>query len=101
MDSTTDTLLMDSAPAELTFESSARRGYDRLKDLIDQGLGLVLLVATAPLLAVGALLVRATSRGPVIYSQTRFGRGGRRYAIYKLRTMYHNCEAKSGIRWAT
>ncbi len=101
MDSTTDTLLMDSAPAELTFEPSARRGYDRLKYLIDQGLGLMLMVATAPLLAVGALLVRATSRGPVIYSQTRLGRGGRRYAIYKLRTMYHNCEAKSGIRWAT
>jgi lipopolysaccharide/colanic/teichoic acid biosynthesis glycosyltransferase len=37
----------------------------------------------------------------VIYSQSRVGLGGRWFTIYKLRTMWHNCEATSGIRWAT
>src|SRR5205823_10851019 len=41
------------------------------------------------------------SRGPVFYSQTRLGRGGRPFRIYKIRTMVHNCERQSGARWCT
>src|SRR5213078_1616461 len=47
------------------------------------------------------VLVRLTSAGPGFYSQVRVGRGGRPYRIYKIRTMYHNCEAVSGVRWST
>jgi lipopolysaccharide/colanic/teichoic acid biosynthesis glycosyltransferase len=61
----------------------------------------VLLVLTAPLLLVSALLIKLTSRGPIIYSQLRVGRFGRPYTIYKLRTMAHNCERASGPQWAT
>jgi lipopolysaccharide/colanic/teichoic acid biosynthesis glycosyltransferase len=64
-------------------------------------LAALLLVAAFPVLVVAALLIKLTSRGPVIYSQSRVGRGGRRFTMYKLRTMSHNCEATSGIRWAT
>jgi lipopolysaccharide/colanic/teichoic acid biosynthesis glycosyltransferase len=46
------------------------------------------------------LLVRITSRGPAIYRQTRVGRDGKVFTIYKLRTMYHECESLSGPRWA-
>ena len=42
-----------------------------------------------------------TSPGRAIYTQSRLGRGEREYTIYKLRTMYHNCEDASGVRWAT
>src|SRR5439155_3688120 len=52
-------------------------------------------------LAAAALLITLSSPGPVVYTQTRLGRSGRRFTIYKLRTMRHNCEAASGIRWAT
>jgi lipopolysaccharide/colanic/teichoic acid biosynthesis glycosyltransferase len=45
--------------------------------------------------------VRLTSSGPAFYSQLRVGRGGREFRIYKLRTMYHNCEQKSGVVWST
>src|SRR5260370_20447943 len=62
---------------------------------------LVLLVLTAPLLLLAALAIKLTSRGPVFYSQTRLGRGGRPYTIYKLRTMAHHCEQQSGARSAT
>jgi lipopolysaccharide/colanic/teichoic acid biosynthesis glycosyltransferase len=60
----------------------------------------VLLVAAAPVMLVVALLVKVTSRGPVIYSQTRLGLGGRRFGIYKFRTMWHNCEHLSGPCWS-
>jgi lipopolysaccharide/colanic/teichoic acid biosynthesis glycosyltransferase len=79
----------------------AVRTYDRVKPTLDFVLALLMLLASLPVVVLAAGLIRATSRGPVIYSQTRLGRGGRPYRIFKLRTMYHNCEATSGIQWAS
>ena len=47
------------------------------------------------------ILVKLTSRGPVIYSQTRLGRYGRPFTIYKFRTMLPDSEATTGPRWST
>jgi lipopolysaccharide/colanic/teichoic acid biosynthesis glycosyltransferase len=58
-----------------------------------------LLVLTAPLVAACAALVRLTSRGPAFYLQQRVGQYGRVFTIYKLRTMYHQCERLSGPKW--
>jgi lipopolysaccharide/colanic/teichoic acid biosynthesis glycosyltransferase len=49
---------------------------------------------------VALLLVRLTSRGPGIYTQTRLGAGGIPFRIFKIRTMVHNCESLTGPRWA-
>jgi lipopolysaccharide/colanic/teichoic acid biosynthesis glycosyltransferase len=62
---------------------------------------LVLLLVTAPLVVLAALLVKLTSRGPAFYSQVRLGRGGQPYALYKIRSMYHDCERQSGPCWST
>lgn len=75
--------------------------YIRYKVVVEFLAAAFLLVFTAPLILVSALLVKLTSRGPAFYTQTRLGRGGRPYTIYKLRTMTHNCERHSGVRWAT
>jgi lipopolysaccharide/colanic/teichoic acid biosynthesis glycosyltransferase len=61
----------------------------------------VLLVLSLPFIALAALLVKLTSRGPVLYSQTRLGLHGREFKIHKIRTMIHNCEHQSGPRWST
>jgi lipopolysaccharide/colanic/teichoic acid biosynthesis glycosyltransferase len=53
-----------------------------------------------PVLLVSVLLVRLTSRGPAIYTQTRVGLSGRVFTFYKIRTMYHNCESQTGPRWS-
>lgn len=46
-----------------------------------------------------AVAVKAESPGPVIYAQTRVGKGGKLFKIYKFRSMYTDAEAK-GARWA-
>ena len=44
-------------------------------------------LATLPLVATAALLVRLTSPGPALFRQTRVGRGGRPFTLFKLRSM--------------
>jgi lipopolysaccharide/colanic/teichoic acid biosynthesis glycosyltransferase len=61
---------------------------------------LCLLLCAAPIIAVCALLVRLTSRGPAFYSQTRLGKDHLPFRIYKIRTMYHDCERRSGVQWS-
>ena len=55
-------------------------------------LALALLIALSPLLLILALLVRLTSRGPVLYRQTRCGLGGRRFRLLKFRSMVDGAE---------
>ena len=74
---------------------------DRVKLAADVTLAVLLLIPAAPLIVLSALLVKLTSRGPAFYSQVRLGLNGREFRIYKIRTMYHNCEAGTGARWST
>jgi lipopolysaccharide/colanic/teichoic acid biosynthesis glycosyltransferase len=61
----------------------------------------VLLFVLTPIILFCAVLVRLTSVGPSFYSQVRLGHRGRRFRIYKLRTMKYRCEAGTGAVWAT
>jgi lipopolysaccharide/colanic/teichoic acid biosynthesis glycosyltransferase len=45
------------------------------------------LVVCSPFLAIAALAVSLTSRGPIVFRQQRVGQGGRNFTLYKLRTM--------------
>ncbi len=74
----------------------ASRGK-RALELILATMGLVLL---GPLIALLALLVKLTSKGPALYLQERIGRDGRPFVFAKLRTMVHNAEAETGPVWA-
>src|SRR2546430_80780 len=64
-----------------------KRGFD----LVTAGTGLLLL---APLLALLALLVKLADGGPVFFRQERVGFQGRRFRIWKFRTMAPDAEAK-------
>ncbi len=61
--------------------------YRVRKRLMDIGLVLLSLPITVPLLLFGALAVRVSMGGPVMFTQPRVGLGGRTFMIYKLRTM--------------
>jgi lipopolysaccharide/colanic/teichoic acid biosynthesis glycosyltransferase len=72
----------------------------RVKAAADVLLALVALVPGLPLMAFCGLLVRLTSRGPAIYTQSRMGHRGKVFTLYKIRTMVHECESLTGPRWA-
>lgn len=74
--------------------------YARFKRFIDVTVSAVLFVAAIPVMLLAGILIRLTSKGAAIYVQTRLGRGGRPFRIYKLRTMIDNCESLTGPRWA-
>lgn len=63
--------------------------YTRLKRLIDLAVALVNLILFLPLMIVSAILIRAESKGPIIFRQTRIGWNEVPFTMYKFRTMYH------------
>ena len=91
-------------------------GPRRLLNLL---VAIVLLVLTAPVWLLIGFLIKLTSRGPVLYHQTRVGLdlrrsgirpndprrrtdvGGRPFTIYKFRTMYKDAENGVGAVWAS
>ena len=77
----------------LTFSSTPENDYLLfLKRLLDVSLAVTLLCVGAPLLLLAAVLVKLTSRGPVIYRQLRCGLNGRKFWLYKFRSMYQDAD---------
>ena len=58
--------------------------WKRALDVLGAAIGLVV---CAPLLLLLAVLIKLESRGPVLFRQLRTGRGGKRFVIYKFRSM--------------
>jgi lipopolysaccharide/colanic/teichoic acid biosynthesis glycosyltransferase len=54
---------------------------------VDIAIAIVALILLSPLLALAALGIKLSSRGPVIYRQRRVGLGGEEFDMWKLRTM--------------
>lgn len=69
------------------------------KSLFDRVAAAVGLVLLSPLLVIVAIMIRIGSRGPAIFRQERTGRDGRRFRIYKFRTMVVDAENQlDGLR---
>jgi exopolysaccharide biosynthesis polyprenyl glycosylphosphotransferase len=65
--------------------------FKRLFDVAGASVGLLFLILLYPVLAA---LIKATSRGPVLFKQIRVGKNGKRFIIYKFRSMYADAEAR-------
>lgn len=94
-----DTELRDPPPGArflhpdegLLAASPVQRGLKRFLDIVGATSMLALL---APLMLVIGLMVRATSPGPALFKQERVGRNGRRFKMFKFRTMCLDAEKK-------
>ncbi|MGB6837169.1 MAG: sugar transferase [Dehalococcoidia bacterium] len=51
---------------------------------------LLLLIVTAPVMLIAAVLIRLDSKGPILFKQTRVGYRGRTFTVYKFRTLVHS-----------
>jgi lipopolysaccharide/colanic/teichoic acid biosynthesis glycosyltransferase len=85
-------------PWQAAAQAKGRPGYFLAKRCLDCLLALPMLLALSPVFLVTTLLVRLTSRGPVIYRQERVGFGRRRFVMYKFRSMY--IESDDGLHRA-
>ena len=72
-----------------------RRKYQIAKRILDVTLCLLALPLALPLMAICALAIRLDSSGPVLFVQERVGKGGRRFRMYKFRTMQHDLDSSS------
>lgn len=108
-------LVAGTVPARPAARPSA---WDRIERGVNFGMALVLILLTFPFWILIALAIKLTSRGPVLYTQTRVGLdtrhgstlapdprrkmdlGGRPFTIYKFRTMAADAEQRTGPVWA-
>jgi lipopolysaccharide/colanic/teichoic acid biosynthesis glycosyltransferase len=97
----------------------ARSRSELLNRVANVTIAVLALVLLAPVLALIALAIKLTSRGPVLYMQTRVGMdrrrrpttavfdrrrdnvGGEAFRIYKFRSMRTDAEQATGAVWAT
>src|SRR5436853_351225 len=100
-----DTDTSEFVPPALSRHAAAGPGdwavYPACRAAADFVVALILLVLSAPVMLLAAALVRLTSPGRAFYSQSRLGQDGCVYTIYKIRSMYQDCEKLSGPRWAS
>ena len=89
---TPEWLMNASASPHIFYLKKLKRAFD----IITAVVGLAILW---PFFALGALAVRVSSKGPVLYRQSRLGRFGRPFEVLKLRTMRVDAESDGPV-WA-
>lgn len=86
----------------LNISASPMLGINRwAKALEDRVLAAIILLLISPVLAIIALGVKLTSKGPVFFKQQRLGWDGRVIKVYKFRTMVEHAEAHGKVTQAT
>ena len=101
LDTSTDINLAAGEQTRILPKPRITRRYEIFKRLIDIVIASIILLLASPIILLCSLIVRLTSPGPAIYTQVRLGRHRKPFVIYKMRSMYHDCERHSGIRWCT
>ncbi len=76
-----------NASVEDAKATAFKRGFDIL-------FALTVVILGMPIFLIAASLTKITSRGPVLFSQERIGKGGNPFLIYKFRSMYTDAECK-------
>jgi len=63
-----------------------------IKRFMDKTISFIALLILSPLFLIVAIIIKATSKGSVIFKQERIGKGEKPFMIYKFRTMYTDAE---------
>lgn len=77
----------------LTFNHSQKNYLSLIwKNFMDFWISFAIIFLLSPLMLLVAILIKITSKGPIIFKQARVGLRGRKFYIYKFRTMVQNAE---------
>lgn len=71
-----------------------------IKRSLDIIVSIIGLIISFPVLLIVSILIKLSSKGPIIFKQERVGLNGKPFIVHKFRTMYQNSELKSGPVWA-
>jgi len=90
-------------PSWLIFSEGFRKTHllmaaKRALDIVFASVGLLI---GLPIMAIVGALVKCTSRGPMLYHQTRVGLHGHEFTVHKFRTMRQDAERATGPVWST
>jgi Undecaprenyl-phosphate glucose phosphotransferase len=86
----------------VSLQSSPLYGWNSIsKRIFDLTLGTLILAIVSPIMFVIGILVKLTSKGPVLYRQVRIGMDGRPFQMLKFRTMRVDAEKETGPIWAS
>ena len=82
--------------AIITLTPELKRGRELVKRICDIICAIILGILASPLALICALLIKLTSRGPVVFSQERIGYKNRTFRLHKFRTMVQDAEKTTG-----
>ncbi len=75
-----------------TDETLSRANYIQMKRVLDVIVASIGLVILSPVFLLLAILIKVNSKGSVFFAHTRIGKDGKKFKMYKFRTMYENAE---------
>ena len=90
------------SPQSLLFANgfNPSKAYLACKRGCDVLFAIVLLILTGPLMAIIAALIKLDTPGPAIFRQERIGLRGKKFTVYKFRSMRRDAEKQTGPTWA-
>ena len=71
-----------------------------IKRIVDFSFSTIVLILTLPVLVVLPFFIKLNSKGPVLFKQTRLGKGEKLFTLYKFRTMIDDAEKDTGPVWS-
>lgn len=91
--------LMDESHAIAILTRRKRFGYPFVERFVEGIFAIITLVISLPFVIVAMIAIALEDGWPVVYRQTRVGKNGKLFKLYKLRSMRKNAE-QGGVKWA-
>lgn len=71
---------------------ASKINYISVKRIIDVIISTIGLIVLSPIFLILAIIIKLDSKGPVFFAHTRYGKDGKKFKMYKFRTMYENAQ---------